>query len=166
MALTIISHPEETMSQEGGTRAYTLAVTYTAAEFIAHGVLIVYGPELLAGLLGSESESVTINSKGEPYPNVIDPRTGEPIHPPPSDLQWVPPEERVPWGRSERSDYIQEWYELGYDTPAGGWENYDIHHIQPREYGGTNDFENLVPILRDTHQRELNPWWYHYPRQE
>ncbi|MFZ6018219.1 MAG: HNH endonuclease [Chloroflexota bacterium] len=32
------------------------------------------------------------------------------------------------------------------------WNLYDIHHIIPRQYGGTNAFENLVPVLRDVHQ--------------
>jgi 5-methylcytosine-specific restriction endonuclease McrA len=43
-----------------------------------------------------------------------------------------------------------------YDGP------HDIHHIIPREYGGTNDFNNLVPVLRTVHQQEFNPWWMNY----
>ncbi len=31
-----------------------------------------------------------------------------------------------------------------------------------REYGGTNDLSNLVPVLRDVHQQEFNPWWMGY----
>ncbi len=38
---------------------------------------------------------------------------------------------------------------------------YDIHHIVPREYGGTNAFENLVPVLRSAHQ-QFNAWWRGY----
>jgi hypothetical protein len=34
----------------------------------------------------------------------------------------------------------------------GGWDMYDMHHILPRKYGGTNDFWNLVPALRSIHQ--------------
>lgn len=29
----------------------------------------------------------------------------------------------------------------------------------PREYGGTNDFGNLVPVERRTHQLEFNTFW-------
>lgn len=36
---------------------------------------------------------------------------------------------------------------------------YDIHHIKPREYGGTNDFWNLTPVQRRTHQQEFNKFW-------
>ena len=55
-----------------------------------------------------------------------------------------------------------EWYERGYATPKGGWDNYDIHHIQPRELGGDNDFWNLVPVERSTHQAEFNSFWQEF----
>jgi HNH endonuclease len=88
---------------------------------------------------------------------VIDPRTGESIQAPPPGLTKVPVSERVPWGAQERGAYIKEWYDQGNSTPEGGWSNYDIHHIIPRECGGTNDFDNLVPVLRDVHQQQFNP---------
>ncbi|NEQ26428.1 MAG: HNH endonuclease [Microcoleus sp. SIO2G3] len=59
-------------------------------------------------------------------------------------------------GRKERGEYIAEWYRTGYDTPPRDWQLYDIHHIKPREYGGSNDFENLVHILRQVHINEFN----------
>jgi len=93
---------------------------------------------------------------------VTDPRTNQPIPAPPSGLKPTPVQNRVPWGSPERADYIREWYRLGYDTPAEGWSKYDIHHIIPREFGGTNDFANLVPVLRDAHQLLLNVWWMGY----
>lgn len=102
------------------------------------------------------------NSKGDLYPNLNDPRTGEPIHQPPPGLERVPVEDRVPWGATERGEFIKDWYDRGYDTPPGGWSEYDIHHITPREYGGTNDFDNLVPVPRTDHQQQFNPWWSGY----
>lgn len=105
-----------------------------------------------------------VNHRGEEYPEVIDPRTGEPIPPPEGDLEIVPQEERVPWGISERRAFIEEWEAKGYPVPEGGWSEYDIHHIRPREYGGTNDFDNLVPVPRSTHQGQLNPWWSGFNR--
>ncbi len=100
-----------------------------------------------------------VNSKGDPYPTVIDPRTGDPIPFPSGKLTWVPPEDRVVWDNMTRRDYIKQWFDMGYSEPAGGWDRYDIHHILPREYGGTNDFWNLVPVERDVHQQILTPWW-------
>ncbi|MBD2125308.1 HNH endonuclease [Microcoleus sp. ZQ-A2] len=100
-----------------------------------------------------------VNRAGKPYPCVIDPRTNNPIPFPTGDIVKVPKSDRVPWGRKERGEYIAEWYRRGYDTPPGGWSLYDIHHIKPREYGGTNDFENLVPVLRQVHIDEFNAFW-------
>jgi filamentous hemagglutinin len=100
-----------------------------------------------------------VNRAGKPYPSVIDPRTNDPIPFPSGDLVKVPKSDRVPWGRKERGEYIAEWYRRSYDTPPGGWNLYDIHHIKPREYGGTNDFENLVPVLRQVHIDEFNSFW-------
>ncbi len=62
----------------------------------------------------------------------------------------------------ERAELIAEWHRRGFPKPEGGWDKYDIHHIRPREYGGTNDFGNLVPVRRDIHQQLLNPWWQGY----
>ncbi len=93
---------------------------------------------------------------------MLDPRSGEPISYPGGGLSKVPVEDRVPWGAQQRAAYIKEWYDRGYSTPERGWGDYDIHHIMPREYGGTNDFENLVPVPRDVHQNEFNTWWRHY----
>jgi len=105
------------------------------------------------------SEDSTINDRGEGYPEIIDPRTGEPIPFPEGDLEIVPQDERVGWGAAQRQAFIQEWNDRGYEPPPGGWEECEIHHIKPREYGGTNDFENLVPVLATEHRGLLNPWW-------
>jgi RHS repeat-associated protein len=108
------------------------------------------------------SHQATTNSIGDPYPEIIDPRTNQPIPAPPDNLQLKPPNQRASWNLKDRTNFIRQWYEKGYSDPKGGWELYDIHHIIPREYGGTNDFYNLVPVLRDTHQQQLNAWWTHY----
>jgi hypothetical protein len=98
----------------------------------------------------------------DPYPKVIDPRTGKPISEPPEGLEIAPQNQRVPWGGQERAAFIRDWYDRGYTTPSGGWERYDLHHIIPREYGGSNDFWNIVPVERGVHQQQLNPWWNRY----
>ena len=99
-----------------------------------------------------------IKAKLNLYPNVIDPRTGRRI-PLPFVSNKVPKEDRVDWNKEERRKYIAEWYDRGYETPQGGWDKYDIHHIKPREFGGDNTFENLVPVERNTHQKEFNTFW-------
>lgn len=71
-------------------------------------------------------------------------------------------EQRVPWGPKERAAFIAEWIRRTYPVPAGGWNNYDIHHIRPREFGGTNNFDNLVPVERQTDHRLFNEFWREY----
>lgn len=108
--------------------------------------------------------SATINRAGMAYPEVIDPRTQEPIPFPEGELKIVPKENRATWTREGKNRYafIKEWYKREYEEPTGGWQNYDIHHIKPLEYGGTNDFNNLVPVHRGTHQDEFTRFWRNF----
>ncbi len=105
------------------------------------------------------NECGPLNSKGVPYPEFIDPRTGKPAPFPEGDLGRVPPELRAEWTNMERAAFIKEWYDRGYRDLPGGWSQYDIHHILPREFGGGNDFWNLVPVERGFHNKVLTPWW-------
>ena len=93
------------------------------------------------------------------YPQVLDPRTGRAIPFPTGVVSRVPKANRVSWGAKSRGDFIAEWHRRGLPEPRGGWKNYDIHHIQPREFGGSNDFLNLVPVERGTHQSLFNSFW-------
>jgi len=90
---------------------------------------------------------------------MTDPRTGKDVPFPSGKLDKVPASDRVTWDNNTRASFIKQWYDKGYSTPAGGWKPYDIHHILPREYGGTNDFWNLVPLDRDFHNGIVTPWW-------
>lgn len=110
-----------------------------------------------------EEDDGPTNSRGAKYPQVTDPRTGKPIHNPGSGLQKVPLDKRVGWDSSkDRYGFIKEWHDRGFPEPKGGWGKYDIHHIKPREYGGDNSFDNLVPVERTVHQQQFNPWWQGY----
>ncbi len=92
--------------------------------------------------------TVIMNRRGIYYPSIPDPRTGRPVPFPTGEVQRVPFWQRVRFGRPERNAFIAEWRRRGYPEPAHGWSNYDIHHIRPQEFGGSNDFWNLVPVLR------------------
>ena len=96
---------------------------------------------------------------------------------PDTDGVRIPANERVPWyGKKEiadmyrtndsdilcRSDFIREWNRRGYQTPEGGWDLYEIHHILPREFGGTNDFDNLTPLIKYVHRSIVTPWWNNF----
>ena len=106
-------------------------------------------------------DALFINKAGEVYPDVPDLRTGRSIPFPTDELARVDTSARVDWGASHRGGFIREWYDRGYETPRGGWENYDIHHIRPREFGGTNDFWNLSPVPKLTHY-DFNTFWKNY----
>jgi len=110
-------------------------------------------------LSGDSALVARVRAKLALYPHVVDPRSGRAISFPSAIREVAPRAERVAWGTKERGEFIAEWYRRGYETPRGGWANYDIHHIQPREFGGTNDFWNLVPVERGTHQDQLNAFW-------
>ncbi len=101
-----------------------------------------------------------IQGKLNLYPKVIDPRTGRHIQFPSGIKGPVDKSLRVAWdSKMDRAALIAEWHRRGYATPRGGWDKFDIHHIQPREFGGTNDFWNLVPVERNTHQELFNEFW-------
>jgi hypothetical protein len=117
------------------------------------------------GETGEEPEGI-VNTVGQAYPEYIDLTTGEPIPFPEGPLVVVPREDRVPWDLKLRGEYIKEWYDRGNPDPPLPWADYDIHHIQPRQYGGTNDFENLVPVERQIHQDEFNTFWQHWEDEE
>jgi len=114
------------------------------------------------GVLATQEPTPTgrpTNSQGEPYPSYIDPRTGKEVPFPEGNTTPVPKENRVEWDNYKRADFIAQWMKDGYPAPDDGWGKVDIHHILPRERGGTNDFWNLVPVDRDVHQQQFSPWW-------
>ena len=41
------------------------------------------------------------------------------------------------------------------------WENYDIHHMRPLKYGGTNAVSNGFTATKTQH-KSLNSWWANY----
>ena len=112
--------------------------------------------EALVEKFGTPSD--VVNRHGQSYPRMVDPRTGEFVSFP-ENLQSTERADRVPWNSDLRGAYIKEWLDRGYPKPPHGWEPYDIHHILPREWSGTNDFENLVPLRRELHQLIVSPWW-------
>lgn len=94
------------------------------------------------------------------YPQVIDPRTARAIPFPSGVGQRVDKSFRLAWdSKADRAAFIAEWHRQGYAHPPGGWNQYDIHHVHPREFGGSNDFWNLVPVERGTHQSQFNSFW-------
>jgi len=53
------------------------------------------------------------------------------------------------------------WRQRGLPKPDGGWDDKEIHHILPREFGGSNDWDNLTPLTHDDHVLFTN-WWNNF----
>ena len=39
------------------------------------------------------------------------------------------------------------------------WREYEVHHIFPIEYGGRNDFWNLIPLFRIGEHPQFTSYW-------
>jgi hypothetical protein len=120
-----------------------------------------------------QSPKVPKNSNGVDYPDVKypkgHPKQGQRMEFPDFDsLKEIPKDKRAVWSGAKKSGpikgrdaYIEEWGARKLPDPPGGWEKYDIHHIRPRQYGGQNEWDNLIPILKDIHNGAggVSPWW-------
>jgi hypothetical protein len=109
-------------------------------------------------------KDVAVNKKKWPYPQIIDPRTMQPITFPGKGLTKVPANKRAaPLTSEERAAYIKDFEDRGYKLlPGQRWEDMQLHHITPREYGGKNTFDNLVPVQGAAHRELFNRWWQDY----
>lgn len=106
-----------------------------------------------------------LNSRGEAYPKVIVEGYGE-IPFPSGQITKMrsPPDLRAKFANIRDSGKFRIWWEAQgreWPTPTQG-SRIDIHHIQPLGHGGTNDFENLVPIDYVTQHKLFNRWWSGY----
>ena len=111
--------------------------------------------------LSIDEDGIPINRRGERYPRVLDPRTGQNIPFPEGPLMIVPKEQRTAYdGRSDKNKFIVEWHERGYPRPPGNWlrGTLELHHIKPLSRGGTNDFWNIVPLPPEMHKLFTDYW--------
>lgn len=105
--------------------------------------------------LNYSTSHVPFNKKAEKYPTDIkSPVTGESL---PyyfsMTLQKIPEDQRVVWNTSTRNAYEKH---LGVSL-----KGYEVHHIIPRAYGGTNIYTNLIP-LDPTDHTKVTTWWVNY----
>lgn len=98
---------------------------------------------------------IPFNQKAEKYPTQISsPVTGQSL---PYNfamtLKKIPEEDRVVWNSTTKKQYANR---LGVDLT-----DYDVHHIIPRAYGGTNADSNLIPLNSSDHTT-VTSWWANY----
>ena len=98
---------------------------------------------------------IPFNSKGAKYPtNICSPVTGQSL---PYNISVtataIPSSNWVPWNSRIKGQYAAY---LGVNLTG-----YDVHHILPRKYGGTNDYSNLIPLYHADHS-VVTGWWNSY----
>lgn len=101
------------------------------------------------------------NKKAVRYPDYTDSGSKKKLTVPATNLSVVPVSQRVSWTSTDRKNYIS-WYNKNYPNKINDWSKYQIHHIKPRQYGGTNSNSNLIPLLTTYHQKTVSPWWSNY----
>ncbi|MFI8716241.1 HNH endonuclease signature motif containing protein [Brevibacillus brevis] len=111
-----------------------------------------------------EVEKILTNNKGEIYPDYVDPQSNIKLIKPDADM--------VPQKREREVD--REAYKKRYEGYFGppqyfSWNEVAIHHMIPLEYYGSNDFDNLIPLLKDGYKNdyiliheEVTDWWRSY----
>lgn len=99
---------------------------------------------------------IPFNKKGKKYPTeVTSPVTKQPLpYDFPMTMTKLPVSQRVKWTTAEKDRYAER---NGYDLTGC-----EVHHIIPREYGGTNVDSNLIPIATTDHRSIVSPWWVNY----
>ncbi|AWM17244.1 HNH endonuclease [Bacillus inaquosorum] len=78
-----------------------------------------------------------------------------------ANMKVIPVEDREKRDKKIRDKY-KSWYKKKYGDPKWNWDDYEIHHIIPLQYGGDNDMNNLFPLKKDFHRKTVSPWWAGY----
>lgn len=100
------------------------------------------------------------NAKGAAYPKVVVEGFGEVPFPKgpftPNNSQVL----RSQFTPKLKADFKDWWIQQGRpwpNVPEGSTLN--IHHIQPLGHGGTNSFNNLVPLIQPQQHQPFTNWW-------
>lgn len=97
----------------------------------------------------TETGVTLLNRMAREFPGgYTDPISGSSIGEPNAD--WTKTSSPVSWTKTDRNNF-RNWYISTYNQPNYNWTNVEIHHIQPREYGGTNSYSNLIPLPKGVH---------------
>ncbi|WP_341348439.1 hypothetical protein [Paenibacillus sp. FSL H3-0469] len=125
---------------------------------------------------------VLINRMGRAYPKQVDPGTNQLIAMPVSTLLSKTSTAAATQMRSDFDNRVKKPYRTWWEQTYGGgqppnysnsffgglfnsfkspWDGWEIHHIVPIEFGGTNVYSNLVPLPKTKHQ-EFTTWFAGY----
>lgn len=104
------------------------------------------------------SKRFLLNKKGVLYPVFKDPKSKK-VMSEPASTTWTKKYYPEAWTTAKRNNY-KKWYEPKYGKLT--WTDYEVHHIRPRVYYGSNDYSNLIPLKTSYHRGIVSPWWTNY----
>ena len=94
------------------------------------------------------------------FPEYVDPVSKKDAETP-INTTWTKLSKSPSWSSKDRYIYIKTFSETYGNQSADFWSSREVHHIRPRVYGGTNDFNNLMPVLTPNH-RLITAWFNNY----
>lgn len=106
--------------------------------------------------INGTKKSGLLNRKANKYPAEKEVYTKRVPEVPPTNLKKDPNERE----RHFRDNYIK-WFEKKYPKANVTWSNYEIHHVRPLAYGGSNDISNGIALKPEQH-RKYTTWWVSY----
>lgn len=123
-----------------------------------HTIKNIFG--MTIGTSTGQTSQYLLNRKATIYPFASDPYSGKVMTEPRADWAYTG---SIDWTNKDRGDFIAE-YSRRYPNNRWNWDGAftEIHHIRPRQYGGTNDFDNLIPLEKWFHQGPVERWWDYY----
>lgn len=100
------------------------------------------------------------NKKAVEYPKHTDSLSGKVMTVPKTN--WTKVANPLPALTKSQRDAYKAWYEQTYNNgKVLDWSNVQVHHIRPRAYGGTHNYDNLIPLKTSFHTTVTN-WWANY----
>ncbi|MEK5501418.1 HNH endonuclease signature motif containing protein [Bacillus sp. FSL M8-0168] len=110
----------------------------------------------------SKSSPFLANKKPALYPHAKDSHTKQVMGAPAdANMKVVPKDKREDRDPNLRKKF-KKWYIKKYGEPKWNWDNYEVHHVIPLKYGGSNDMSNFFPLEKKFHQKTVTPWWSAY----
>lgn len=100
--------------------------------------------------------SYIYNKKCIRYPSYTESYSGKKLYVPPTNLK-VDQQKR---DELFRKKYIAN-FKKEYPKASINWDNYQIHHMRPLKYGGSNALSNGFAVTKARHSN-LNSWWLSY----
>ncbi len=116
---------------------------------------------ITSGSLPSEdaiisTKAALVNKKCEAYPIAFEPYSKKKVKVPSTTWKIDQNERDVQF----RKKYISS-FKKKYPNAKINWKEYEIHHMRPLKYGGTNALSNGIALKKNVHAK-FNAWWSNY----